>query len=240
MKHTIQKILLFACMGALLICFCGCTSLESLRATHGVLINDTTISYQNQEYKLLTGAYGDLNPLVDDTKTVYVATEDVPLLVVEMVGSPFDISIDGKFLIGSAHNIDDGENIYCRADCFDEMQKRVQAEFVPTGYCYEYLDENYDSKIYQLSLNQTAFINSIITYVAPVPLSKTLLYNGEYLAAMDACSEDLLFRRYAFDILRYNNTYYLCTNEISLQIPASQNAQIEDILTNYNSTWADL
>jgi len=244
MKKTISALLIIA----LLLVLGGCTTLEQVRANQAFWTSETggSIILDGVEYRSIASAYGDFQPLTDDTRYVYATQKDVPALLKEVMGAIVDISADGVFIYGTPKNVSES-SIYCRADRYDEMKKRIEAGFTPEGYCYEYYNEEFDTQLYQLTDTEAAFLDQLLMTEVVAEVKSEELDNYASVGDIQSCSKDMLFRKAYISIWEQNGTHYISTQEyrnygtvyfLLRQVPAEHMTALKDLMRfepkNYN------
>lgn len=203
MKKIMRKFVSLLVVSLLILSLCGCT-MESAKSTHATWNKERNIEWQGKEYMLLASVDEGLCPEVDYETSVFVTEADVPTLLQYMLGEHMDVSVDEKFLIG-------WEFVYCRSDCYEDMATTLEQGSEMNGYCYEYWEESEISEFYTLDENQVNIINDIFTKTIPVEMEYDELYSDawEYLGDVQSCSEDMLFRIFAFEVWFLDGNYHL-------------------------------
>lgn len=237
MKKTFKKLSVLFFAGLLMVSLCGCT-MKSMRKSHAVWSEDSSVLWQNYEYLPLTEVYGNFEPLYDYETTVCVTTKDVPLLLQYFWGEIMYPSTDGRFLIGDSY-------IYCKSSDFDAMQTKLLNGGEMTSYCYEYYDEDYKTQYCKFSKKQVGIIKSIFENAAP----KTVTFDKFYqiyedyypYASVYKCSDDLLFREMDFEfysdednfLFVISNAEYFSVYEISAEYAADIEYIFEKAINSY-------
>lgn len=204
MKKYLKITLVFCLIFVLTALLCGCEMLDEMRASQGFYKGEDTVVFGDDEYKYLTTRDTDMDPFYGNSDWIQITDEDVPVLLSDMFGDGASISEDKKF-IGTA------DAIYCRTDCYKEMEDRIKMGFVPETYCYEYYNPATQSQSYYiLTDKEKDAINNLITSTEATTLPDGASLSPQYQVYLELCSKDLLFRTSAFQIcVTENSTYYL-------------------------------
>lgn len=208
MKKVLKIVCVCLVLTVVCLTFSGCSALDEIRETRITLTEKGTILYDGHEYTLLPECEY-LNPHYDySADLLYLADEEVPLLLTSIFCTEHSISADKKFI--SAGLDGDTPQYYCRDDIYNDMIARITEGFKPDGYCYDYYD--FDSEnvvIYKLKANETEAIRQVLKDVTPMVLPDIANVNSEISVRIDACSDDLYFRNYAYDIYLLEDKYYI-------------------------------
>ncbi len=155
----------------LLLCFslCGCSiDIDELREVRGYWDADRNILLNGTVYKPLPSC-DMLDPTLntDYDATVYVAEQDVPLLLVQANGQAFSPSTDGVFLVADEYFATTTH--YCRSDKYDEVIAQSEAGPELTTYQYVYTTYNEDEFIvereYTLTAAEAAVLEAVLNEV---------------------------------------------------------------------------
>ena len=186
-----KKVLALLLTAALLFSLSGCVALEEMRRGQAFLQENGDILWQGNTYKLLQDAQ-DLYPELDYDDQLTVTAPDVPLLLAtfEKYGF-FYPSKDGKFL----KSMDAG--MYCRADAYEEISRRLREGFEPEIFCYFY--EVYDEETwefteekYVLTDEQVTAVETVCSTVEPYSASQLGRPEAVHSVYLYGCSGDML------------------------------------------------
>ena len=205
MKNTLKTaVCLLAC---LVLCFAltSCDALDEARDHQAFYAEDGSILWQGNTYRALPVS-DEFAPVEQPYKrnAVYVTEDDVPVLLASMLGEVLEVSADGVFLVTPYYYLDTPTAVYCRADRYDEIAERIQNGVELTCYSYEgtgfYPEfEIVGSKMMLVSAELTGILNNALAQ-APLELPKgaKMDYTGSKMIYRS--SEDLMFRKYAFEV----------------------------------------
>ena len=241
MKST-KKLIALMLLALLCLSLTGCmpfgtlsTPLADQRAEHAVWKtknNTSVILYGGEEYYPLHST----NTLSEDAMfdfDIYLTNPDVPLLMRDE-GSPVRISYDKTLLL-----VDHLDRFYCRADEFDQLQARLQQEFVPTryGYYYSYRDKDYNindyniqyiSEFYTLSKEERDLLFSITDTTEPVTIDFS---DSIEIVTISGYSEDLLQQREELRVYSLAGRYYLSDRRHTVfPVPEEQTSALESMI----------
>ena len=109
--------------------------------------------------------------------------------------------------------------IYCKTDCYEEICNRINANESLNNFCYEYetydLDEGYYlSNLYFLTEEEEQAVSTALSQGAISSLYGEELYT-DFDIPIYCCSEDALFKKYAFDLSIAGQTAYLTVEYFS-------------------------
>ena len=204
MKRNAKIIALAMTLILLCTCFTSCSgSLKEMREAHAIYTDDGVITYKGKEFKKLP-SLGDLEIATNAKDTVYVTASDVPVLLSEMLGDFFDISLDGNFLIETVM-YDREPEVYCIADLYDQVIKELNRGVKLDRYGYEvviYGDEYDDMEIKNvvLSKGDSNALDSFMTEKNIVTLSGGMVIIFKKSAPIYSCTESGVFKKDAFVI----------------------------------------
>lgn len=227
--NKMKKLVSLLLISLLTISLCGCT-MKSVKSSHAVWNDVGNIEWQNKEYVLLTSVDEGFHPETDGETGVYVTEADVPMLLQFILGEYMDVSVDEKFLIG-------WEFVYCRSDCYEEIATTLEQGSEMNGYCYEYWEDSDISEFFQLNDEQVNLVNSIFTETIPVQMDYGELFEDawEYLGDVQSCSEDMMFRMFAFELWEFDGNYHLVIPDENyeqayrFEVPAEQMDTMREI-----------
>lgn len=206
MKKVLRAISLIVVTVIVCCSLSGCMAIDKLRQSQAFWIDDSTIEYQNQKYIALP--YDDkLQPVTNEHNTVEVTQKDVPVLLSAFIGDTFDLSDDGVFL---CIREDAGYISYCLEEHYKEINDKIQNGYDIETYCYEYYDyENDEYKYYKFSKQEEEAVEYVVNNIEPQIMPEAATLDFEHLVVVEACSEDMYFRKDAAQITIKDDTYYV-------------------------------
>ena len=202
MKKVFRNITLAAII--IILCFAlgGCEYLDEARAQRFYLDSEGNLCNQTTKYIPLSNR-GDLNPLFEEIKSVYLVNKDVPILLVSIFGESMTISDDNKFIIRD--NTDRYESsgadifsdkIYCRSDCYTDIANTIKKGFTVDNYGYYwYNNANYERELYKISDDQLKVLQEVLNTVKGEPIPDEATINSDYSVNIGAYSADRLFSK---------------------------------------------
>ncbi|MBR3978246.1 MAG: hypothetical protein IKJ94_01320 [Oscillospiraceae bacterium] len=233
MKRNAKPVLVLLTAVGLLLSLCGCSGLENMRNKQAFPGEKGEVLWKGTVYKALPGNENFYVETGDYSKLVYVTEPDVPVLLSSMF-SEMDLypSGDGVFL----EDLDAGI-YYCREDRYEDILRRMQEEFVPELVCYCYTEYPEAEAYYILTEEQVEAIELILQSVAPTVLGDGMYLDWDYYIDLQACSEDMQFRRDSVSISVSGTTYYLHQytdeQEQVFTVPETYRAVFEEITRAY-------
>lgn len=223
----------------------GCQELDEARRNHALYNENGSITLNGMEYKALPQCT-DLQPDIDFGRTIYVTEEDVPVLLSSSMGDYYDISTDEMFLLSGVSGLKNGvdglysENVYCREDKYGEVRSKIEGGNYFTGYCYEYYDysaEDNSVRYYKLTSDEIAAVETVLMTGVPELVSMAVGVDYDYMIELEACSEDMLFRRWSFDLYVKNGVCFLAEysdTDIALYpVPDELEHTFDNIVSDY-------
>ncbi len=211
------RILSALCLVCLLIpTLCGCAMVDELRESRATYDGDGNILWNGTVYKKLP-INEDFCPETNHSE-VYVADEDVPVLLLSTYGDQMLTADKEKLFLEHNSYMDERYELapvyYCREDRYDEFFKKIRYGFPIETVCYHYgyYDEEkmeYIEKEYHLTDEQRSTIEKIMTTVKPTQSGEGWYLDYEWMVSLYDCTEDMLFQRYAMDVCVSGKTYYL-------------------------------
>ncbi len=227
-----KRILAVVLASALCLCLTGCQALKDMRAAHAVWQEDDSIYYNGNVYKPLASTSEDLNMYGGECKEIYVTKSDVPVLLSPMIGSSCDISENEVFIFGyhlippSGISLLDpnevSEVIYCRADHFDAVSRRLEEGFEAAKYSYEYYDWDRDkdkSIHYTLTAQEKQAVDTVLATEIPDKMLEDMYFDYDYIIELYGCSEDDLFCRHLMSIQMFDDNYYIMVGDLYYVVP---------------------
>ncbi len=225
MKIAVKRALLIAAAVSLCLSLSGCVTLDSLRQTCGIYLNDekTIIELDGKRYlKLPPNEY--LNPLTD-FQSYYISDADVPLLLrremynlKEQYSCAYERSVDKNIMIYLDYMDGNGAK-YCEESKYDELLERMNQPFEAECIGYVGIHSNKKQKIFEtLSPKQQAVITATLKNVTP---QSKQIDEFDHLITLFESSADGLFRRQLTTLYFVGENLYLCFDESSdcYQIP---------------------
>ena len=201
----------------------GCVALDEMRKSQAFLQADGDIVWQENTYRLLPEAE-ELFPELNYENQLAVTAPDVPLLLsVFLFEKQCFASKDGKFL-----QLLDGE-LYCRADAYEEISRRLREGFEPEIYCYfydVYDEENWDftEEKYVLTAEQVQAVETVCSSVEPYSAGELGRPEAVHSVYLYGCSGDMLQQSCNTEILATTAGYsiLLYTEEDVLVFPVPE------------------
>ena len=199
--------LLALVLSFLLIClaFCGCIDLDDERKHHALWKDDekTVILLNNKEYKLLPKCE-TLNPIEKFDYDYYVTENDVPLLSKSTYGDMVSLSADENFIIYNGYEDAEEKHIYCIVDKYEEILSRINSTNILDFFCYEYDEydaetEEYKTTLYRFTKEEAEAVSTVLRF-GQMTIDNVYKYDSHTMRVY-RCSEDMLFRNYAFDLV---------------------------------------
>lgn len=236
-----KKIFALLLAGVMLFLLCGCDALDALRQQQA-FYDAGKIVYEDVTYQLLPDC-DELQPTLDYEKgMLYVTPADVPVLLTTIMAEEYLYrSEDGDFLCSSGHY-----TVYCREDRHAELSKIIREGFQTEMVCYEY--EVFDPRTlefsfgeYVLTEEQVTALETLTANVEPQILGEGLSLNYDWYIDLEACSEDMLFRRDGGRIAVAGSTYYLVmemgSERRAFQVPEGMVSVFDDITEAYRDAY---
>lgn len=228
MRKRIRLVSVFAVLGICL-SLCGCEILDELRASRASITADGVIQlYDGTAYMRLPECR-ELSPDFSEYEEIYIAEEELPLLLTSFSETYAEKSNDGRFL-----QIFTQEAVvyYCRTDIYDSILERINNGFVPEEYCYSYYDyENGKYILYSLTPAQANAVEQVYTTQKPekLPVAATLDY--AYMVDLYLYTNDHLFMQDTVDICLVEGKYYVVAYGNTLySVPEEQSPVFAEIM----------
>lgn len=223
----------FALLTAVLLCLClcGCNRLDEMRMNQGFWQKDGTILFNGQTYKKLPAVSDYFN--WDTNRTdVFITDADVPVLLSEIMGDGFSVSHGGVLLEGFNSYVDETTQ-YCRADKYEMVCSMLDGNFEIVTYGYEYYLVDADKlEGYTLTEIQKAGLARI--YDTAEKRTQTFEENGEYDVSIYGYSEDKLFCRLLFSLIKDEKGKFTLQNDEHIcDVPKADYPLCEEIMKPY-------
>lgn len=225
MKKRLRLISLTLILLMVCFTFCGCTALDEMRAKQAFWKDNekTVITLNGIEYKLLPECES-LSPVCSSYYDYTVTDSDVPLLLANMYGETLSLSEDKDFLVLENFSEDytlqdEPAKVYCATERYEEIKNRINSVDLLKYLCYEYdfydFDTNdYVTKLYFLTEEEIEAVSTVLKEGSISSLYGEDSY-GDFYIEVYSCSEDALFRKYAFDLSFKGQTAYLTVDYFS-------------------------
>ncbi len=234
-----------ALLAVLVLCFslCGCVDLDELRSRRAsVTAEGNIVLGDGTEYKLLP-VCEELSPSFYNYDMVYLAEEELPLLLTFFSDNGLSKSDDGLFLESDAME----QTMYCRTDVYDSVVARINQGFSGDVYGYWYYDYETDQELfYALTPSQALALSTVLRNVTPELLPEMATLDYEYMVDLWLCTEDKLFQKDIADVYFLNDTYYLVDQgtdtTVLYKVPSDLSAVFNDITAKQvesDSFWDD-
>lgn len=206
----VKKWIALVLVSCLLCGLCGCNALDEMRRNQAFYQSNGTVLWQGSTYKRLTVPVL-LSPEWNRETIIYLTEPDVPVLLsTSVMNAMLFVSEDGRFIMEYTNP----DRVYCREDCFDEIQKRLFEAFKPEVYCYFYYTEDpatgeYEEQIYKLTEEQVEAVGLVRNTIEPTVVGYYEKPQGSISVQLYACSEDLLLRQSTMEIVAAGAGYTL-------------------------------
>ena len=202
--------------------FSGCQALDELRASRATVSSDGTVTLPDGAAYMLLPECEEFVPDFTGSYSIYIADEELPLLLIPVAGTSASKSADGRFLrvfVGNEFRY------YSRTDLYFQLRPRIYSGFSPDICCYSYYDtESRKTVLYTLTSEQAAAVEQVYTTQTPTVLPSAATLDYEHKADLYLYSEDYLFRQDTVDIcvvegeyfvVAYGNTLYSVPEELT-------------------------
>lgn len=211
MKKLTRILSLLTLLGFML-SLCGCSYLDELRASRASLTEDGAIQLHDGAEYIALPKCTELFPTLSDSKTIYIVEdEEIPLLLVSLLGSYAEKSSDGQFIVRYSGGAD--STYYCRSDLYDSVRERIRNGFTPEVYGYRYFDyESSEFRLYTLTAQQADALEYILANEKPERLPVDVRLDYEHRIDLYHYSSDYIFRVDAVDICYARGRYYVVKN----------------------------
>lgn len=251
MKKCIKIFIVSAMMLVMVIGLTGCRKFEQMRRSQGKLSEDGILTVQEDEYRLLP-ACSYLNPDFSYSNgDIYLAAEDVPVLLSGRFGVRMEISKDRKFIGGALgseeESFQDGKpyydgssyKVFCHVDEYDSIMEVIEKGYEPDGYKCDYYDWEEDGMVEHVFSDEEAKAVETVLSVTP---SKEYTKGFMQSFSISSCVKGTPFSQYEVELmLADDDTYYFERydeeSEMSLyyQVPAELEPVFENIIITVNS-----
>ena len=234
----VRRIFVLLAVFVLCLSFCGCDTLEELRAARAIFTESDSIKLQDGTEYILLPDCQELTPVFTEYETVYLVEEELPLLLTVFSDNYATKSDDGLFLQTFSEA---GAQFYCRSDCYDSILERIQGGFVAASYCYYCFDyETGEQSIATLLPTQAEAIDRVLATQEPETLPTGASLNYESYVDLYLCAEDRLFLKDTVDIAFADGAYYVISNgnvNTFYSVPAELSATFETIMDAAMTLW---
>lgn len=237
MKKRIRLVSVFAALGVCL-SLCGCEILDELRDSRASITADGVIQLQDGTAYMRLPECRELSPDFSEYKEIYIAEEELPLLLTSFSETYAEKSNDGRFL-----QVFTEETVvyYCRSDIYDSILKRINNGFVPEVYGYSYYDyESGNYILYSLTPAQANAIEQVYTTQKPekLPAAATLEY--AYMVDLYLYTNDHLFMQDTVDICLVEGKYYVVAYGNTLySVPEELSSMFAGIMAKEIASYSD-
>ena len=204
-----KSIRILSLLMVLAMCFSlyGCDVLDDLRETRASIAEDGTIKLADGSEYMPLPECEELTPDFYNCETVYVAEEELPLLLTFFSENAFLKTEDGIFLQSYT---DEAVIYYCRTDVYDNVLDRINSGFTPEVYGYWYYDyENEEENFYVLTQSQAEALSEVYRTQTAEKLPEAATLDYEYIADLMIGTKDKLFMRDTVDVCVFNGKYYV-------------------------------
>ncbi len=224
----------------------GCYAVDAMRQSRATYDAEGNILWNGAVYKRLS-YHEDFCLDTGYDNDVYVADEDVPLLLLSVYGEEI-LSVDKEKLILEHRQFIEADRyasvpiFYCREDRFEEFEKKILEGFPVEVVCYNYgyyNDETfeYEDKRYDLTEEQISAIRKVLETVEAQKMSEGWYLDYEWQVVLYECTADMRFQRYAMDICLAGSTYYLRVEGDRVtyfyQVPEEYAKEVSQIMEEY-------
>ncbi len=254
-KLIILSILLVLCLS-----MAGCaysanfdtnTPLKEQRAKHAVwkeLEKRDTIIYNDTEYRLLKHT-DNMTLGYLPTRQLVLTAPNVPVLLREFFGDRVQVSEDGRFILDDYSY---GYSYYCRADLYEELQARLDKEFVPEQYGYPYYGETSVDHFFTIDTADMNVIFDLLKTVEPLKIddfpkeesfaspSDLELYGErgfEDETVIYGTSADLLQQKREMYVFSKAGAYYLTVDTVNIYPVPAEHTKMLDALCAKANYW---
>ena len=237
MKKVRRLLSLIVVLG-LCSCLCGCSYLDELRASRASFTASGSVQlYDGTEYILLP-ACKELQPVFTEYETIYLAPEDLPLLLTSFAGDYAIKSDDGQFLqVYTGYDF----AYYCRSDVYDSVVTRINEGFVAEAYCYQSFDYVLGKQMLAvLTQAQADAITQVLTDQEPETFPEAATLSYDVYMDLYLCSADQLFMQDTVDIGIIKGKYYVVSNDNDItvySVPAELTEVFAQILEPLVEMW---
>ena len=237
MKNIKKLICVLICI---IICFslCSCGAIDNLRSRQAYYDKDMNIVLGDVIYKQLPPC-DDFSPNVAYTDSLYLTTEDVPVLISVFSGNCPDLSEDKLFIQNS-------DIYYVREDLYNGIADRIMSGNYFEGYAFEYtyfeyneeLDDVISDSDYKMLDNETYLaVMDILTNYQPETADAALL--DQYIVTnLFLTSSDYYFTKYATTIYKTDAEIYVSNYDASgverlYRVPDKYSALISNVIDEF-------
>ena len=232
MKKLTRMLSLLLLLG-LVLSLCGCSYLDQLRTARATFTENGAIRLSDgTEYLLLPESLFFSPDMSYDSPIYIVEDEEVPLLLISMMGDYGYKSQDGRFI--SIYSTVDGiDRYYCRSDQYDSIRQRILGDFDPEVMAYSYYSPaTRSNQLYILTLQQVETIEYVLNSQRSYKLPAAMSLNYEYTIDLYYYSQDFLFTKDAPDIYYNEGMYYiLYAGALIYEVPPELNGTFAAIMS---------
>lgn len=215
MKKIIRIIAFILSICTVVVCCTGCKFLDKMKDERAFWTNNRHIIYKDVRYKPFP--FSEMfNPDIDEkSKNIFVADDDIPLLLLRNIGTEFILTNDEIFLVDFYYyKTGQGgvEVIYCREDRYEEFAEKLE-NAVAEELCYEVMYISPEQMVatddYFLTEEQREAVFSIEKNYEPLDVPEGVVFEYDYCVYLEGTTKDGLFRKEFGDIFVKGDTYYL-------------------------------
>lgn len=233
-----KKFLALLLAALLCLSLCGCVDLDAMRSEHAVWQEDGSILWNGAVYRKLENVV-DMDEMEFSYSyvTIYVTQPDVPVLLSDTLGDPYDVFADGTILGYYDYRLAEVRYTwYCREDVYDETVAMLEKGVQLNTYCYYYWDSTQQLNVkYYLTEEQANAIRHVLATVTPVHSDglEEPIMDEIYLYASD---ENHLFEQGAERLFITESGYCILSYEYVYVVPMEYNRIFDEIWKAYNES----
>jgi len=207
MKKIFKRVLVFVLALSLSLCLCSCANLDDIKRERATYLNNTKteIEFRDTKYKLLDKNISNYLISYSLGDNARVVTNDVPLLLTEMMGKAMYYSEKDTRLVMVE------ELFYCREDTYDYATKLIK-DNVFDYVCVEFYDYKTDTlKIKMLDKRIIDVVDEVIETVQPLddfPRDENRTYESVSVRATD---KEAMFMHGLFNVEKLLDGRYFIT-----------------------------
>ncbi len=210
MKKFWRVLAVLTALTLLCIATTGCNAIDTMRAHHILRDNDNSLTLNGTRYVELQ-TIENFCPLVIEQDYAYITKPDVPVLLSEMLGTEVMVINGGRFIAYG------NDSYYCAAKEHDEIIRRLNEGFTPTGYAftYEHFDAKkaeYETRIVKLTEPQSKAIDSLVTSGNDVD---DAVFEADITVELYACNDTDYMSDYIGDLIKRGDQYAIIITDHS-------------------------